>query len=271
MFAKLMADFRLWLEPSLKTGEIVNNRYQISEMIGIGSYGISYLAMDLALNKQIVVKQSRKAKLKKSKGGTLYKKEYEMLAYLDHPNIPKPIDYFHENGSVFIVMEYIHGKTFEQLIFQDGIQFNEKSAFQILMQILAIVEFIHQKKIVHRDLRIPNIIAKDGDIFIIDFGLARYTDEIDLEKYKHFEKRLQREIHVRSDFYSLGHFLLFLLYSSYTPNSKVEKSWEEELEISVEAKKIIRRMLQLTKPYDDIYELKEDVYHLLEADSMIFV
>lgn len=263
MFAMIKDYIRLWMEPTLKNGDMIKNRYKICEILGIGSYGISYLAIDLPKNKQIVVKQARK-----SKSESFYEREQEILSVLHHPNIPERIDYFHENGHIYIVMEYIDGKTFEKLIFQDGMQYDEKASFQILFEILTIVNYIHDKGIIHRDLRIPNIIDKDGEIFIIDFGLARYSDEPDTENYKHIEKRLQREIHVRSDFYSLGHFLLFLLYSSYIPNTRHEKSWEEELDISNEARQIIRRMLQLDFPYDHIQELIDDVNLIIDKKNV---
>lgn len=255
------------LEPSLKLGEFLNHRYKINDILGVGSYGISYFATDIIENINCVVKQSRKAKMKSSKGKLLYKKEQVILKSIEHPNIPKFLDSFENKHSIFTIMEYIPGKTYEDLIFNEGAKYDELDTFQILYKVLNVVDFIHKQGIVHRDLRIPNIIENDGEVFIIDLGLARYLSEEDEEAYEIDEKRLQREIHVRSDFYSLGHFVLFLLYSSFLPTSKVTKSWEDELEICKHSKRIIRRMLQLDHPYLNVQEIKNDLHSLFESNS----
>lgn len=250
-------------EPSLKPGKILNDRYKINKILGVGSYGISYFATDITNNLDCVVKQSRKAKVKNGKGKKLYEKEQDILKLLHHQNIPKLYDTFQNKHSIFSIMEYIPGKTFEDLIFNEGRKYDELDAFRILSQVLEIVQYIHSQGIVHRDLRIPNIIEHEKEIFIIDFGLASFLSEENNEKFEFDEKRLQREIHMRSDFYSLGHFVLFLLYSSFTPQSKAEKGWEEELVISDHAKYILRRMLQLDHPYQHVQEIKNDLNLLL--------
>ncbi len=129
---------------------------------------------------------------------------------------------------------------------------------------LAVVEYIHANNIVHRDLRIPNILLRDGTVFVIDFGLARFFGKSVpyIETYAP-EKKLWRDTHPKSDFYALGHFTLFLLYSSYEPKTEEEKSWEEELSISEDARFILRKMLQIDQPYDHIYTLINDVDQLI--------
>lgn len=78
------------------------------------------------------------------------------------------------------------------------------------------------------------------------------------------EQRLRRSIHVKSDIYALGHFLLFLLYSAYEPKEGEEKSWEEELSLTKEARHVLRRMLQLDRPYASVKHLAMDVARIVQ-------
>jgi serine/threonine-protein kinase len=84
-------------------------------------------------------------------------------------------------------------------------------------------------------------------------------DQNNTEKIDHLEKKLFREVAFKSDFYALGHFLLFLLYSSYVPVSKKKMSWEEELYITGTARRVLRKMLQIDDPYYDVEHLLKDV------------
>ncbi len=77
----------------------------------------------------------------------------------------------------FFVMEYMPGKNFEDYIFSDGHVYTEREVFKILYEILEIVSVFHSKGIIHRDLRIPNILMKENEISIIDFGLAKLKGE----------------------------------------------------------------------------------------------
>jgi serine/threonine-protein kinase len=125
------------------------------------------------------------------------------------------------------------------------------------------IESIHEKGIIPRDLRIPNIIERDGKLFIIDFGLACYlNDEENDDPNDHPEKIRMRAVTIKSDLFALGHFALFLLYSSYEPLTKHEGSWEEELNISQPFKSILRKLLQLDLPFSSVSEVKSKLKSL---------
>jgi serine/threonine-protein kinase len=250
-------------ERPYRKGKVIRRRYQILGELGMGSYGIAYVANDLHTGRKVVVKQCRKTKGKESE--LSFHREADILRRLKHPQIPVLNDTFLENGTPHLVLDYVKGETVEALIFEKGKKYTEREAFQLLRDVLAVVEYIHANNIVHRDLRIPNILLRDGTVFVIDFGLARFFDEsVDRPETYAPEKKLWRDIHPKSDFYALGHFTLFLLYSSYEPISEEEKSWAEELSISEGARFILRKMLQIDQPYDHIYTLINDVDHLIE-------
>lgn len=255
-----------WLEKPLKMNTVLNNRYRLKSVLGMGSYGISYLAHDMVGGDEVVVKQLRKRKLKIRKGVESFNREIEILSRLDHPRIPKLIASFSEEGQLFFAMTHISGKTFEDLIFREGKKYGERESFLILAKILEIVADLHEKGIIHRDLRIPNIMSVHDQIYLIDFGLAGFLGQIqpDWDSYCE-EKKLKREISPKSDFYSLAHFLLFLLYSSYTPQTRKERSWEEELSLSSEAKRVLRKMLQSDEPYQTYGEIMPDIKNVLNG------
>jgi serine/threonine-protein kinase len=255
-------------ERHYKKGTIIRSRYQIIDELGMGSYGITYIAKDLHTKKQVVIKQMRQTKRKTRMDS--FQREADILKRLQHPQIPALYETFTERNVPHLVMEYISGDTIESLIFEKGKTYTERESFQLLRDVLTVVEYIHANGIVHRDLRIPNILFRDGNVFIIDFGLARFLHEQiphHIETYV-LEKKLRRQIDVKSDFYALGHFTLFLLYSSYEPVTKEERSWEEELEISDSARYILRKMLQIASPYNHIRELMSDIDHMLKKKEV---
>jgi serine/threonine protein kinase, bacterial len=253
------------LERPIKSGYTLKGCYKIVHFIAKGSYGMVYRAIDLRSNQMVVVKQFRKRKRKGRKG--LLEREAKMLMALDHPGIPKCLDVFEEAEQSFLVMEFIEGHNVEDLIFYQGKRYNERESFRIVMDVLTIIHYFHGKGVIHRDLRLPNILMKNNQVFIIDFGLAVFCDEKELIRTESMpiEKRLYREISFTSDFYALGHFALFLLYSDYQISSLRDKSWEEELNIGSESKRIIRKLLKLDPCYEHVSEIIFDVEKVIES------
>ncbi|ADU94085.1 serine/threonine protein kinase [Geobacillus sp. Y412MC52] len=251
-----------WFDRPHRNGNILHGRYEVIEELGMGSYGIAYKGRDHLTGRLVVIKQARRTKGEDGRG--LLRREADVLARLRHPQIPMLYDRFVERGQPHLVMEYIDGETVEDRIFKLEAKYTEQEAFRLLKEVLEVVRHVHAFGIVHRDLRIPNIIWRDGTAAIIDFGLAcRIGEPVDFRDDDPLEKRLRREPHPRSDFYALGHFTLFLLYSAYEPTSDEEKSWEEELDLSPNAHRILRKMLQLDAPYDHVDKLIDDVDQLL--------
>ncbi|WP_246943277.1 serine/threonine protein kinase [Bacillus pinisoli] len=252
-----------FLERSFKKGVILKERYILQEYIGKGSYGIVYKALDQLNLESVMIKQARKRKKQESAG--LLEREASMLSSLDHHNIPRCIEYFTEDNKSFLVMEAKKGKNVEDLIFRDRKIFTEVECLKLFHNVLEIINYVHSEQVIHRDLRLPNILINDKEVSIIDFGLAaRFGERLDqyLLQSMPLERRLYREISVKSDFYALGHFLLFLLYSDYNPSSRTERSWEEELSIHPQTKVMIKRLLQLDGCY---YDSARDIISEIES------
>ncbi|WP_442599746.1 serine/threonine protein kinase [Neobacillus sp. D3-1R] len=246
-------------ERPLKNGYLLYERYQISHFIGKGSYGLAYQAMDEKTGKTVVVKQLRKRKNRSQK--RLLEREAKILNSLNHPAIPELLNLFEEANRYYLIMEYMEGKNVEEIIFYERVKYDEKESFETLLEVLRVIRSLHENGIVHRDLRLPNILIQDKKVSVIDLGLAVWIHEkepIPLEALP-LEKRMYREISFKSDFYALGHFVLFLLYSNYQVHSSKKNSWEEELSIHENSKHIIRRMLKLDSSYENVDEIITDV------------
>ncbi|KAA0550013.1 protein kinase [Bacillus sp. BGMRC 2118] len=244
------------LERPLKRGIVVHQRYQIEDFVGMGSYGIVYLGVDLETRNRVIIKQNRRKR--KSLSKELLKKEAETLRLLHHPQIPYCIDFKEESTKSTLVMEYMKGSNLEEFVLVKRKVYNEFESLSILRKVVEVVDYIHSNNIVHRDLRLPNLLLHDDKVCIIDFGLAVYngdTESITSTISTSFEKRLYREPIFESDFYALGHFLLFLLYSGYVPSSRKERSWEEELTLTINTRCLLRKLLKIEEPFNQCREL----------------
>jgi serine/threonine protein kinase len=256
-FKPIISSVSEWIDKELAEDDIINERYVIEKFLGMGSYGYSYLVYDAYLEKRVVLKLVRFHKRITKKGQRIHKYEIEILKSLQHPSFPTVYDEGTWGRIPFFTMEYIEGKTFEQLIFMDGKKFTEEESLVFGFKLLERMEILHQKGIVHRDLRIPNIMLEGNELKVIDFGLARWLKDTDNKK-----RDLKSEISPQADYFQLGHFLLFLLYSNFENiGDEKERPWDEELSLSKEAKQLIKRLLQVDNPFETIDELKQSYLH----------
>ncbi|WP_223593215.1 serine/threonine protein kinase [Neobacillus bataviensis] len=262
MVKKIILLFSNLFERPFSKEKILAGRYQVISHLGMGSYGHSYLVVDLVTQTKKVLKALRLHKRITKAGRQGFELEKVLLNSMDNPGFPM---YF-EDGTFkkipYYTMEFIDGKNFEQLIFAENMVIPEREAFRIAFELLEHIEYLHSRNLIHRDIRIPNVIQAGSKIRLIDLGLARPLN------FKYKEKRrkldLRKEVNQQADFYGLGHFLLFLLYSNFTvQENTAEKSWEVELDISDQAKRIIRRLLQIDIAYDNCAQIKADIQQFI--------
>ncbi|WP_428908405.1 serine/threonine protein kinase [Niallia sp. Krafla_26] len=240
---------------------LIDERYEVIQFLGRGSYGNSYLVFDIKNQVKVVLKSLRIHKRIFESGRIDFEKEQQLMMELQHAYFPVFFEKGIHNNIPYFTMEYVHGKTFEQLIFDEEKIYSENESFQIGNELLKIIQWLHEHDIVHRDIRIPNVLLHHDKIRLIDFGLARRLSTKQVEPIS--VNQLKRAIAPISDYYALGHFLLFLLYSSYEPKqSEKEKSWEEELSLSPKANQVIRRLLAIDDPYTSIKDIQKD-FHII--------
>lgn len=143
------------MDKHYEQGEQINN-YTIIKIIGEGRYGIVYLAQDNDLNK-VVIKQLKEDMLQKYPKKVFY--EENIMKNLNYPQFPKLISTFKNNNIQGYIMEYIEGNNFEDLVVRYEYEFSRKEIYTIANQLISIMKILHENNIVHRDIRIPNVIV----------------------------------------------------------------------------------------------------------------
>lgn len=257
----------LWTDRPRRKGTTIAGRYTIYDLLGMGSYGLTYLCTDEQTGKDVALKES-----KPSKGRLavrLLDREADVMNRMDHPAIPKLLDVCTYRARSYIVTEYILGETLEQCIFEQGRKYTEQDCLELVKQLLAPIVHVHEQGYIHGDVRIPNVILRDGQVHLIDFGLARRMGEPLLPELKRRMRELpepEDELAAPDqDLQDLGHFLLFMLYSAYEPDKgRKPASWQEELKLTPEVRDMLERLLGLRPGYEDgALELQADIDRVL--------
>ncbi len=164
-----------------KKGTIINNKYEILGLIGKGASAKVFLSKDLESNMRVALK-IQNVEEEFSNMDKRFKIEAKTMLSLNHKNIVKTYDYFEWNGRRIIVMEYLRGKTVENMIRDNGHLSNKESANYIL-QILYALREMHKREIMHRDLKPANIIITlDNTVKLMDFGIVQISKNQELTK-----------------------------------------------------------------------------------------
>ncbi|XP_050928900.1 LOW QUALITY PROTEIN: serine/threonine-protein kinase Nek5-like, partial [Lates calcarifer] len=153
------------------------NSYEVIRQIGEGAFGKAFLVRDKGGggDRQCVVKQINLRKMS-AREKEASKKEVTLLSKMKHPNIVSFITSFEERGSLYIVMEYCDGgDLMKKINMQKGVPFTEEQIVGWFVQICLGLKHIHDKKILHRDIKAQNIFLTDGGMKakLGDFGIAR--------------------------------------------------------------------------------------------------
>lgn len=158
-------------------GKVLGGRYEIKEKVGGGGMGIVYKAKCRLLNRYVAVKVLRDEFVSDEQFIKNFRKESQAAASLSHPNIvgiyDVGVDEGEEHHIHYIVMEYIDGKTLNEIIKEKG-RLSIKETIDYSLQIAEAIDHAHKNQIIHRDIKPHNImVTKDGRIKVTDFGIAR--------------------------------------------------------------------------------------------------
>lgn len=215
--------------------------YTVLEILGEGRFGICYL-VENNKKKKYILKQLKTKMLKKIGNKVVY--EEEILNNINHNCIPKFIESLQFEKFFGYILEYKEGKTFEDIICEDKYIFKREEIYNICIQVINILKYLHGKGIVHRDIRIPNTIYHEGKVCLVDFGLARWIND----------ERYIPDV----DFSFLGDFLLHLYYTSFQQKSFRGKPWYKELDLFSVEMAFLKRLLGIEKRYKNIEEVEKD-------------
>jgi serine/threonine protein kinase len=219
------------------------NGYTIQKFIGEGRYGIVYLAVNDRYEK-CVVKQLKREMLAQGRGKLFY--EEQILRHLDNPKFPKFISKFKDDYREGYLLEYIDGNVLYDLLARERYQFSRRSIYSVGRQLLAIVDLLQKNNIIHRDIRLPNIIVKENnELALIDFGLARYIDN--------------RRYVKQTDYWYLGDILIYLYYTSYKSTRSTDRPWYDELDLNYEERRFLKKLMGIEGRYHNTDEIKEQL------------
>jgi serine/threonine protein kinase, bacterial len=238
------------------TGTLLNNRYQILQVLGRGGFGETFLAIDTHMPsaRKCVIKQLKPAIQTPQIPQWLqarFGREAAILEKLGENNsqIPKLYAYFSEGSDFYLVQEWIEGATLSQKHQQQG-NFSESEVKEVLLDLLPVIDYIHACRIVHRDIKPDNIILRNSDRkpVLIDFGaikeavattmlnsngMTNHSVVLGTPGYMSSEQAAGHPVYA-SDLYSLGLTAIFLL-TGKTPQylatdiNTGELLWRQEL------------------------------------------
>lgn len=223
--------------------------YTILTLIGHGRYGICFLARSNT-GQTVILKKFKSHMFKKNWKKNAF--EAVMLSQLNDNRVPELMGIINEKNFYGFVLEYKPGYTVKEMLFKQNYKFSNEEIFNIGCQLISIIKYLHINRIVHRDIRTPNVLIDQKTVYLVDFGLARWVDP--------------NQYPFDLDFSYLGDFLLYLFYSSYETTKKHKHSpWFDELNLPSEQKLFLKRLLRLEKNYDTIDAIETDFIRLFKV------
>ncbi|MCC5647645.1 protein kinase [Nostoc sp. CHAB 5824] len=270
---------------------LLNNRYQVIQVIGAGGFGETFLAEDVHMpsRRRCVIKQLKPITNNDPQAYQLIQQRFEReaatLEYLGESSnqIPKLYAYFSENGQFYLVQEWIHGQTLTKIVEAKGFE-SETTVRQILLSLLSVLDYVHSKGIIHRDIKPENIILRsvDGKPVLIDFGAVKETIRsivnspayptrslvIGTPGYMPSEQAVGRPVYA-TDIYSLGLTAVYLLTGKHpqellTDLKTGEILWQQHApNVSSQFAAVLN---QAIKPHaGDRYSTASKMLHALES------
>ena len=193
-------------------GRLLDNRYEIQEVIGVGGMAVVYRARCHRLNRLVAIKILKDEHAQDEEFRRRFHAESQAVAMLSHPNIVSVYDVSSSDDAHYIVMELIDGITLKQYMEKKGI-LNWKETLHFAIQIAKALEHAHSRGIVHRDIKPHNVmVLKNGSVKVADFGIARVMSKsntltreaLGSVHYVSPEQAKGGRVDSRSDLYSLG-------------------------------------------------------------------
>ncbi len=258
---------------TLKTDQILAERYRVISLLAQGGMGAVYYAHDPVLNCYVAIKQLQPNPITGEMAAEQVRKQFlreaQSLAALHHPNLPRVTDYFIQDDLHYLVMDYIEGQSLLEIVQANKSGLPEDQVLDWADQILGALEYIHQNNLIHRDIKPANLRrTPDGRIFLVDFGLVKFYDPenpktatmmhgLGTPQYAPPE---QYDAHLghtdaRADIYGLGATLYHLLTGQTPPTATQRMSDPESFQhpraigadVSSSVERVILRAIELQR------------------------
>src|SRR5919112_1503855 len=200
-------------------GTVVDNRYRVQRRIGSGGMADVYLADDAQLGREVALKVLHRRFARDREFVERFRREASAAAGLQHPNVVGVFDRGEYDGTYYIAMEYLPGRTLKEVI-RDEAPLDQLRAIDYGIQILQAASFAHRRGVVHRDFKPHNVmVGADDRLKVTDFGIARAGASEMTEtgsimgtaQYLSPEQAQGQRVGAPSDLYSIGVILYEML------------------------------------------------------------
>jgi serine/threonine protein kinase len=276
------------MQPPITIGTVLQNRYRIIQVLGQGGFGRTYLAEDqrrfneLCALKELIPVTAGAGTWEKAQ--ELFQREATILYQIEHPQVPKFRERFEQDHRLFLVEDYVAGKTYRDLLVERQATretFTETEALQLLHSLLPVLDHIHSRGIIHRDISPENIILRDSDRLpvLIDFGVVKElatrlqtTDynpnvtSVGKLGYSPSEQMQTGQAYPSSDLYALAVTIIVLLTSKEPgelfDETQLTWNWHRWVRVSPQFAQVINRMLHPLP--SDRYQSASEVMQALQ-------
>lgn len=290
----------------LAPGTLLNERYLIGNVLGFGGFGITYKAWDKKLDSVVAVKEYYPSGIVNRPPGTkkllLFsgrkKKEFEygLIRFIDearnmtkfnaHKNIVNVYEYFEENNTAYIVMEFLDGQTLGEYMEENGGKLSLDRSLEIILHLCNALKDVHENGIIHRDISPDNVfMCSDSTIKLIDFGAARFSSE----EAKNFTIILKpgfappeqyeqvSDQGPKTDIYALGATLYYMVTGikpDESTNRKIKDILEEPSDVDKEipqyiSDSILKAMaIETHLRFESVEEFEKSIKHEIKVISL---
>ena len=281
----------------LPSGTVIWNRYRLDQPIGMGGFGITYKGYDMESGMVVAVKEYFPLGVvtRNSNGSVIVmgmeneadfqhgvdrflREARDVTRFYDNPNIVKVHNFFKENGTAYMVMEFLEGCTLKEYIERNGGRIDYAMAIQVIFSMMETLEQVHEVGMVHRDISPDNIyICRDSSIRLIDFGAAKITTERDnrsasvvlKQGYAPMEQYSSKgNIGPWTDVYAFGALMYFML-TGVRPSESVYRMYDDDVvppeqlnpNITPDISRVIMKALQMRieDRYQNMSEMRSDL------------
>ncbi len=235
---------------TLKTGDIIQNRYRIVRLVGQGGFGAVYRAWDMNVSQPVALKENLGVGVEAQRQ---FEREATLLAGLRHPNLPRVTDHFVVPGQgQYLIMDYVEGQSLAALLKERGGPLPEANAVAWIRQVCDALTYLHTRRppIIHRDIKPENvIISADDRAILVDFGISKVYVEggqttigamAVTPGYSPPEQYVGISTEARSDVYALAATLYKLLTAQTPPESVAAMAMEVRVPPARELNPVVR-------------------------------
>jgi serine/threonine-protein kinase len=212
---------RIGVDPELDAvRKAFDDRFAVESLLGRGGMGSVYKARELTLDRHVALKIVPESRRHDAQFVERFRQEARIAARLRHPRIVSVHEVGTLGGFPYFSMDYIDGSTLRELVGRRG-PLGAEDAISVVVEVCRAVAHAHAKGVIHRDLKPENVmIDNEGDVFVLDFGLARIAEQprftvsgaiIGTPFYMSPEQLAGEKLDERSDVYSIGLILYYCL------------------------------------------------------------